>query len=308
MAGDAQTAGQYIKHHLSNWTYGNIPEDYVGQSLCGDALPAVESAGWQFALCPAEAKAMGFWAVHVDTMFWSIFLGGLFLWLFSMAAKKATAGVPQGFTNFVEMLIEFVDDSLKSTFNGRNGMVAPMALTVFVWIFLMNLMDLVPVDWLPQVAAQTGAALFGMDPHDVYFKVVPTTDVNATFGLAISVFMLMIFFSLKIKGPGGFFAELAFHPFPKWLFPVNLMLELVALLAKPLSHSLRLYGNLFAGEMIFILIALMYGGGWAIGIFGGFLQLGWAIFHILIIILQAYIFMVLTIVYMDLAHQTHDDH
>lgn len=291
MAGDAQTAGEYIKHHLQNLTWGQLPD-----------------GSWGFAHSAAEAKAMGFWAIHVDTMFWSIFLGALFLWLFRKAAKNATAGVPDGMQNFIEMIIEFVDSSVKGAFNGRNAMVAPMALTIFVWVFLINFMDLIPVDWLPQVAAMIGSSFFGMDPHHVYFKVVPSTDPNATFGMALSVFMLMLYFSLKIKGPGGFFAELAFHPFPKWAFPINLVLELVALFAKPLSLSLRLYGNMFAGEMIFILIALMYGGGWVLGIFGGFLQLGWAIFHILIITLQAYIFMTLTIVYMDLAYQVPEEH
>jgi len=291
MAGDAQTTGQYIKHHLQNLTYGQHPDGH-----------------WGFAHSAEEAKEMGFWAIHVDTMFWSIFLGALFLWLFRKAAKDATSGVPQGMQNFVEMIVEFVDTSVKGAFNGRNAMVAPMALTIFIWVFLINFMDLIPVDWLPLLAAKIGSSFFGMDPHHVYFKVVPSTDPNATFGMALSVFMLMLFFSLKIKGPGGFFAELAFHPFPKWLFPVNLVLELVALFAKPLSLSLRLYGNMFAGEMIFILIALMYGGGWVLGIFGGFLQLGWAIFHILIITLQAYIFMTLTIVYMDLAYQVDEEH
>ncbi len=291
MAGDALTAGEYIKHHLQNLTFGQLPD-----------------GSWGFAHSVEEAKAMGFWAIHVDTMFWSIFLGALALWIFRRAAKNATAGVPSGMQNFIEMIIEFVDGSVKGAFSGRNAMVAPMALTIFVWVFLINFMDLIPVDWLPQVAAMAGSTFFGMDPHHVYFKVVPSTDPNATFGMALSVFMLMLYFSLKIKGPGGFFAELAFHPFPKWLFPVNLVLELVALLAKPLSLSLRLYGNMFAGEMIFILIALMYGGGWVLGIFGGFLQLGWAIFHILIITLQAYIFMTLTIVYMDLAYQVPEEH
>ena len=182
MAGDAQTASEYIKHHLQNWTYGQHPD-----------------GTWGFAHNAAEAKAMGFWAIHVDTMFWSISLGVLFLWLFRKAAKNATADVPQGWQNFVEMMVEFVDGSVKSTFNGRNAMVAPMALTIFCWVFLINLMDLVPVDWLPQVAAIIGSNFFGMDPHHVYFKVVPSTDPNATFGLALSVFMLMIYFSFKIN-------------------------------------------------------------------------------------------------------------
>jgi F-type H+-transporting ATPase subunit a len=291
MADEALTAGQYIKHHLQNMTYGQHPD-----------------GSWGLAHSAEEAKEMGFMAIHVDTMFWSIFLGVLFLWIFRRAAKNATADTPSGLQNFIEMIIEFVDGSVKGAFSGRNPLVAPMALTIFVWVFLINFMDLIPVDWLPGSVAWIASTFFGADPHHVYFKVVPSTDPNATFGMALAVFMLMLYYSLKIKGPGGFFAELAFHPFPKWLFPVNLVLELVALFAKPLSLSLRLYGNMFAGEMIFILIAIMYGGGWALGIFGGFLQLGWAIFHILIITLQAYIFMTLTIVYMDLAHQVPEEH
>jgi len=179
-----------------------------------------------------------------------------------------------------------------------------MALTIFCWVFLMNLMDLVPVDWLPMLAQQVGHHAFGMDPHHVYFKVVATTDPNITFGMAFAVFFLMIYYSIKIKGPGGFFAELAFHPFPKYLMPINLVIEGVTLIAKPVSLALRLFGNLYAGEMIFILIAIMYSGGWALGLFGGFLQLGWALFHLLIITLQAFIFMTLTIVYLDMASQT----
>ncbi len=258
---------------------------------------------------------MGFMAIHVDTMFWSIILGVLFLYLFRKVAKNATSGVPGGMQNFVEWIVEFVDSSVKGAFSGRNAMVAPMALTIFIWVFLINAMDLIPVDWLPQVATLIGHHVFGMDPHHVYFRVVPSTDPNATFGMALSVFALTIFYSFKIKGPIGFANELTLHPFSSSnkivqliFIPINFLLEFVALLAKPLSLSLRLYGNMFAGEMIFILIALMYGGGLALGIFGGVLQMGWAIFHVLIITLQAYIFMVLTIVYMDLAYQTGEEH
>jgi F-type H+-transporting ATPase subunit a len=303
MSGEAQTAGEYIKHHLQNLTYGKFPQGH-------------EHAGqWGFAHNAQEAKEMGFMAIHVDTMFWSIILGVLFLYLFRKVAKNATTGVPGGMQNFVEMIVEFVDSSVKGAFSGRNAMVAPMALTIFIWVFLINAMDLVPVDWLPQVASLIGHHVFGMDPHHVYFKVVPSTDPNATFGMALAVFALTIFYSFKIKGPIGFASELTLHPFSSSnkilqlvFIPINFLLEFVALLAKPLSLSLRLYGNMFAGEMIFILIALMYGGGLALGIFGGVLQMGWAIFHVLIITLQAYIFMVLTIVYMDLAYQTGEEH
>jgi len=303
MSGEGQTAGEYIKHHLQNLTFGKFPEGH-------------EHAGqWGLAHNAQEAKEMGFWAIHVDTMFWSIILGVLFLFLFRKVARNATSGVPGGMQNFVEWIVEFVDSTVKGAFTGRNAMVAPMALTIFVWVFLINFMDLIPVDWLPQVATLIGHHVFGMDPHHVYFKVVPSTDPNATFGMALSVFALTIYYSFKIKGPIGFASELTLHPFSssnkivQLLFiPINFLLEFVALLAKPLSLSLRLYGNMFAGEMIFILIALMYGGGLALGIFGGLLQMGWAIFHILIITLQAYIFMTLTIVYMDLAYQTEEEH
>jgi len=304
MSGDSQqTAAQYIQHHLQNMTYGQFPE---GHDLAGQ---------WGLAHNAAEAKAMGFMAIHVDTMFWSILMGVLFLFLFQRVAKSATSGVPGGMQNFVEMIVEFVDGSVKGTFNGRNPFVAPMALTIFVWVFLINAMDLVPVDWIPAAAGWIGHTFFGMDPHYVFQKVVPSTDPNATFGMALSVFMLTLYYSFKQKGFIGFASELTMHPFSSKnmimkliLIPVNFVLEFVALLAKPLSLSLRLYVNMFAGEMLFILIALMYGGGWIVGIFGGFMQLGWAIFHILIITLQAYIFMTLTIVYMDLAYQTSEDH
>jgi len=298
MADEALTAGQYIKHHLQNMTYGQHSD-----------------GSWGLAHTAEEASEMGFMSINVDTMFWSILLGVLFLWIFRRAAKNATADTPSGLQNFIEMIIEFIDGSVKSAFNGRNAIVAPMALTIFVWVFLINFMDLIPVDWLPGTAGWVGSTFFGMDPHHIYFKVVPSTDPNATFGMALAVFMMSMYYSVKIKGVKGFAAELTMHPFSSsnmivqiLFIPINFMLEFVALIAKPLSLSLRLYGNMFAGEMIFILIAIMYGGGWALGIFGGFLQLGWAIFHILIITLQAYIFMTLTIVYMDLAYQVPDEH
>ncbi len=301
MAGEAQSAGEYIKHHLQNLTFGKYGD---GHELAGQ---------WGFAHNAQEAKEMGFWAIHVDTMFWSIVLGVLFLYLFRRVAKSATQDVPGGTQNFVEWIVEFVDGTVKGAFSGRNAMVAPMALTIFIWVFLINFMDLIPVDWLPQLAMLIGHNVFGADPHHVYFKVVSSTDPNATFGMALSVFALMIFYSFKIKGPIGFASELTMHPFSSdnkiiqlIFLPINFILEFVGLLAKPLSLSLRLYGNMFAGEMIFILIALMYSGGLVLGVFGGVLQMGWAIFHVLIITLQAYIFMVLTIVYMDMAYQTGD--
>ena len=284
MASDALTSSGYIKHHLTNLTYGRFPEGH-------------EHAGhWGFAHSAEDAASMGFWAINVDSMLFSVGLGVLFLWLFRSAAKKATVDTPAGWQNFVEWIVEFIDNSVRGSFTGRNPLVAPLALTLFVWIWLMNLMDLIAVDHIPWLASLLGVS---------HLKIVPTTDPNITFGLALPVFILVLYYSIKIKGVGGFFGELAFQPFPKWMFPVNLLLEGVTLIARPISHSLRLFGNLYAGEMIFILIALMYSGGYFLGAFGGLLQLGWAIFHILIITLQAFIFMTLTIVYLDMAHAEH---
>ncbi|MHB1051886.1 MAG: F0F1 ATP synthase subunit A [Thiobacillus sp.] len=287
MATEYASSGEYIKHHLQNLTYGQHAD-----------------GTWGIAHGAAEAKAMGFWAINVDSMLFSIGLGVLFLFFFRMAAKKATVGVPTGLQNFVEWIIEFIDHSVRGSFSPKNAMVAPLALTVFVWVLLMNAMDLLPVDWLPYVAGMVGVP---------YLKVVPTTDPNVTFGLALSVFALVLFYSVKMKGSGGFFAELAFQPFQsknpilKYLvfMPINLLLEGVSLIAKPISLALRLFGNMYAGEMIFILIALMFGGGWLLALFGGALQWAWAVFHILIITLQAFIFMTLTIVYLDMAHAEH---
>ncbi len=279
MATESHSSGEYIKHHLQNLTYGQQPD-----------------GAWGFAHGAAEAKAMGFWSINVDSMLFSIGLGLIFLFLFRMAAKKATTGTPGGLQNFVEWIIEFIDTSVRGSFSAQNAMVAPLALTVFVWVFLMNAMDLFPVDWLPFAATMAGV------PH---LKVVPSTDPNVTFGMSLSIFFLVLYYSVKMKGAGGFFSELAFQPFPKFLFPVNLLLEGVGLIAKPISLALRLFGNMYAGEMIFILIALMFGGSWLLALFGGVLQWAWAVFHILIITLQAFIFMTLTIVYLDMAHAEH---
>ncbi len=271
-------SGEYIEHHLTNLVYGQHPD-----------------GSWGIAHGADEIKEMGFWSINVDSMFFSIGLGVFFLWLFRRAAIRASTDAPTGLQNFIEMIIEFIDESVRGSFSGKNPLIAPLALTIFVWVFLMNLMDLIPVDQIPGLAGLLGIP---------YLKIVPSTDPNVTFGMSLSVFVLVLYYSVKIKGAGGFFAELAFHPFPKFMMPINLVLEGVTLIAKPVSLALRLFGNMYAGEMIFILIALMYSGGWAMGLFGGFLQLGWAIFHILIITLQAFIFMTLTIVYLDMASQT----
>lgn len=279
MAGEAHTSTEYIKHHLQNLVFGQHPD-----------------GTWGLAHSAAEAKAMGFWAIHLDTLGMSILLGLIFLYFFRKAAAQATAGVPGGLQNFVEWVVEFIDGSVKGSFSGRNPLIAPLALTIFVWIFLLNLMDLVPIDWIPGLMGALGL-------H--YFKLVPTTDPNATFGMAIGVFILILYYSIKMKGVGGFMGELAFQPFGKWGLPANLLLEGVNLVAKPVSLALRLFGNLYAGEIIFILIALMFSGGAVMFLAGGVLQWAWAVFHVLIITLQAFIFMTLTIVYLDMAHQEH---
>ena len=276
---DILTASGYIKHHLQNLTFGNHPEH-----------------GWSIAHSAQEAADMGFIAIHLDSMFWSIFLGALFLIVFRLVAVRVTSGTPGKLQNFIEWIVDFIEDNVRGSFSGKNDLIAPLALTLFVWILLMNLMDLVPVDWIPELAK-----LLGIE----YMKVVPTTDPNVTFAMALSVFVLMIYFNIKNKGVSGFLGELTLQPFGKYMMPVNLFLEGISLLAKPLSHSLRLFGNLYAGEMIFILIALLFSTGWVLGIMGGFLQWAWAVFHVLIVLLQAFIFMVLTIVYMDMAHHQH---
>ena len=286
MAAANPTPSEFIRHHLTNLTYGQHPD-----------------GSWGLAHNAQEAADMGFMAFHVDSLFWSFMLGVTFLWMFRKVAKTATVGEPGMLQNFVEWIVEFVDDNVRGSFRGKNDLVAPMALTLFCWIFLMNLMDLLPVELVPRTLA-----LFGIH----FQKIVPTTDPNITFGLALSIFGLMLYYSVKMKGPLGFAAELTMHPFEakslplKILFlPINLFLELVSLISKPISHSLRLFGNLYAGEMIFILISIMFSSVSAWILLGGALQFVWAVFHILIITLQAFIFMVLTIVYMDMAHDTH---
>ena len=284
MSDATTTSADYIRHHLTNMTFGRFPDGH-----------------WGLAHSSEDVHEMGFWAFHLDSLGWSIGLAVVLFVFLGRVAKTATVDVPTGAQNFAEWIVEFIDNSVRGSFNGKNPLVAPLALTIFGWVFLMNFMDLIAVDFLPQLAAIVGGA-FGADPHHVYFKVVPTTDPNITFGMAIAVFWLMLYYSIKVKGLGGFLKELAFQPFGKWGLPINLLLEGVTLISKPISLALRLFGNMYAGEMIFVLIAIMYGAGILLGSFAGVLQLGWAIFHILIITLQAFIFMTLTIVYMDMAH------
>jgi F-type H+-transporting ATPase subunit a len=258
MASEAPTATEYVTHHLTNFAIGE-----------------------------------GVWTLHVDTLFFSLLTGFLFVGTFWIAARSATAGVPGKLQNFVEVLVEWVDASVKDSFHGPREFVGPLALTIFVWVLLWNFLDLIPVDWVPLLAH----TLFGFE----YTRIVPSADVNAPFALSISVFLLIIVYSIKGKGWGGFGHELLTHPFGSFplLWPVNLLLNVVELLAKPISLALRLFGNLYAAELIFVLIAMLPV--WIQFIPGG----AWAIFHILVVPLQAFIFMTLTIVYLSLAYEKH---
>jgi F-type H+-transporting ATPase subunit a len=286
MSSEVHTSAGYIKHHLQNLTYGQLPD-----------------GTWGIAHSAEEAKAMGFWALNLDTFIMSLLLGAVVMLVFRSVAKSAVSGIPGGLQNFCEWSLEFIDNSVRGSFSGKNDMVGPLALTIFFWVLTMNLMDLLPIDYVPLLMSALGVP---------FFKIVPSTDPNATFGMAIGVFVLVLYYSVKMKGLGGFVGELTLQPFGKWGMPVNLLLEGVNLIAKPISLALRLFGNMYAGEMIFILIALM-GGAWAglsVGsatLYGSqiLLSLGWAIFHILIVTLQAFIFMTLTVVYLDMAHQEH---
>ena len=268
MAETGHSAGEYISHHLQNLT------------VCK------QDGAWVWNECQGN-----FYALNVDSMFFAVLLGIVLITVFSRVAKKATIGVPGKLQTVIEIVVGFVDQSVRDTFSRpASTLIAPLALTLFVWIFLMNSMDLIPVDWLPWAARQAGVE---------HLRVVPTTDVNVTFAMAISVFLLTIFYSVKIKGFGGFTKELTLTPFHHWAAsPFNFALEGVSLLAKPVSLSLRLFGNLYAGELIFMLIALL-------GIWQLPLHFAWAVFHLLIVLLQAFIFMMLTIVYLSQAHEAH---
>lgn len=229
---------------------------------------------------------------YLDTLIMSWIMGFIFLGVFWVVVRRATIGVPRGLQNFVELVYEFVQSQVKETFHGKSDLIAPLALTIFAWVFLMNFMDLLPVDLIPGLTTLLGV-------H--HFKTVPTTDPNLTLGMSISVFFLVLFYGVKIKGWQGYFKEMTCHPFGPALFPFNFTLKVVEELAKPLSLGLRLFGNLYAGELIFILIALIdWKYQWLLGA-------PWAIFHILIILIQAFIFMMLTIVYLSLASEGHHD-
>ena len=247
----------------------------------------------------------GFWTINLDTLFFSITLGIVALILLYAGSRRVTTGVPGKLQNFSELMLQFADNQVKDCFHGQDKMIGPLALTIFLWVFLMNFMDILPVDILPAIAKALGV-------H--YLKIVPTNDLNLTLSMSLSVFLLILFYSIKIKGVKGFTRELTRQPFGHWAFiPFNLLLELVGLIAKPISLALRLFGNLYAGELIFILIAILTldiaSVSWlstvTLGVAQFVLSLAWSIFHILVITLQAFIFMVLTIVYLSLAHEQH---
>jgi F-type H+-transporting ATPase subunit a len=270
---------EYIQHHLTNLCVGNCD--------------------------PVTHKAAGFWALHLDTIFFSFLLAALIIWVATRLGKNLNSDKPGGFQNLVESIIDFVSQQVRDTFPGHNPLIAPLALTIFLWVWLMNFMDLIPVDLLPVIGS-----MFGID----YLKVVPTTDINTTMAMSLTVFALILYYSIKVKGLAGYGKMFLFHPFGKFFIPVNVVMTAIEELAKPLSLGLRLFGNLFAGELVFLLIALI-GGSAAIGAGLFFilplqvlLDLGWLIFHLLVITLQAFIFMVLTIVYLGMAHTEAEEH
>ncbi|MFA7293318.1 MAG: F0F1 ATP synthase subunit A [Rhodocyclaceae bacterium] len=261
--GGLTTTG-YIQHHLTNL------------AVCSDAAKI-------------DGHCHGFWTFHADTLIISGLLGLLVFGLMAKVASKASSGVPGGLQNFIEMVVGLVDQQVKDTFHGKSALVTPLAITIFVWVFVMNAMDLIPVDFLPLAAGAVGI-------H--YLKAVPTTDPNLTFAMSITVFFIMIWMNFKVKGFGGYMHEIFTAPFGAKLAPVNFIFRIVEDIAKPISLALRLFGNMYAGEMVFILIALL-------GLYQLPLALPWALFHILIITLQAFVFMMLTIVYMSMAAESH---
>ena len=279
-----QTAGEYIIHHLTH-------------------------------LQNAKPKSVvDFSVFSFDSLFFSIALGMVGCWLLWLAARKATAGVPGRFQAAVEILIEMVDSQAKSIVHNAESrkFIAPMALTIFVWIILMNCMDLLPVDLLPELS-KYAYTLFGGDPHHAYLRVVPTADLSVTMGMSVAVLLICLFYNIKIKGLGGWIHELFTAPFGNhWaLYPFNFAMQIIEFIAKTVSHGMRLFGNMYAGELIFLLIALM-GGAWSLSATGIGLAIGhiiagtvWSIFHILIIVLQAFVFMMLALVYLGQAHDKH---
>lgn len=251
-----------------------------------------------------QDKIVDFTIWNLDTIFWSVFAGVLGCLLMYLAARKATAGVPGRFQSFVEMIVEMVEDQSKAIVHGDRSFIAPLALTVFIWVTLMNSLDFLPVDLFASVFRLLG--IVGHDGAEIHHRVVPTADLNGTMGIALGVFALMMYYNFKIKGVGGFIHELFAAPFGIWLAPANLLLNVIEFAAKTVSLAMRLFGNMFAGELLFLLIALLGSAATTFG-FVGHVVAGsvWAIFHILIVLLQAFIFMMLTLVYIGQAHESH---
>ena len=286
----APTASEYIVHHLQHMQYNF-------------SLEAVK-----------QKSIIDFSLFNLDSVFWSVLMGVLGCWLLWLGARKATSGVPGRFQAAVEIMAEMVENQAKGVIHNAKSrkLISPLALTVFVWIFLMNALDLLPVDLLPEIWAKSYAAA-GHDPHHAYMRIVPTADLSTTLGLSVGVLLVCLFYNIKIKGLGGWAHELVAAPFGNhWaLYPVNFLMQIIEYVAKTVSHGMRLFGNMFAGELVFMLIALM-GGAWALNGTGIGLAIGhiiagsvWAIFHILIITLQAFIFMMLTLIYTGQAHEAH---
>jgi F-type H+-transporting ATPase subunit a len=272
---------RYIQHHLTNWCLGCDPATHK------------------------PASVLDFSVVFADTLLFGWLLAGVFMWVAWKVGKNLNPDKPSGLQNFIEAVVEFVNQMIKDVFPGTNPVIGPLALTIFVWVFLMNFMDIIPVDLLPWIASLIGHYIFGADPHHVYLKVVPTANLDTTFGLALSVFALIIYYNIRVKGAVGYAKMFLFHPFGKFLIPVNIIMTAVEEVAKPVSLAMRLFGNLFAAELLFVLIALL-SFGWYVIPAQVLLGSLWAIYHILVIPLQAFIFMLLTIVYIGLAHQ--NDH
>jgi F-type H+-transporting ATPase subunit a len=268
---EALTPSEYIVHHLGHFSTGH------------------------------QTKIVDFSIINIDTIFWSVFAGVVGCLLMYIAARKATAGVPGRFQAFVEMVVEMVDDQAKGIVHGDRSFIAPLALTVFIWVALMNSLDFLPVDMFSFIFKHVG--LDGVISHH---RVVPTADLNGTMGIALGVLVLMLYYSFKIKGFGGFLHELVAAPFGIWFAPANLLLNLIEYAAKTISLAMRLFGNMYAGELLFLLIALLGSTATAFGFVGHVIAGSiWAIFHILIVLLQAFIFMMLTLVYIGQAHEAH---
>lgn len=310
MADKELNSTDYIQHHLQNLTFGECSDGKWrfadGHINFGkDHEAHVEQQDYT-----CDVNEMGFNAVHVDTMLVSVFLGSLVSFFFWSVARKASVKNPSKLQNAFEYAFDFVRGAVNDTFVPKNNnMIGPLALTSISWILAMNLMDLLPVDLIPWIANGFQASNMYGPVH--YFKILPVADINAPAGMALGIAVLIHYYSIKNKGLGGFVAELTLQPLGKWAIPFNMLVEIPGFYAKQGALALRLYGNLFAGEMIFILIALLFGSffesvsGAMWGVLGILLHMGWAIFHILIIALQAYVFMILTVVFLNQAHETH---